>query len=125
MKNENKDNKENTDEKQKMAEEMLDKILVELNNLNNQGVSKWGGIDFRNAEKNYKLGDQEYLNSNYVKALNYYREAFKNIDKLSKTIDDQLSINLKSAEKAFKENFFLSSILVSPLLFSSIDKKSE
>ena len=103
---ENKDNTENTDEQQKMAEEMLDKILVELNNLNNQGVSKWGGIDFRNAEKNYKLGDQEYLNSNYVKALNYYREAFKNIDKLSKTIDDQLSINLKSAEKAFKENNF-------------------
>ena len=52
------------------------------------------------------MGDQEYLNSNYVKALNYYREAFKNIDKLSKTVDDQLSINLKSAEKAFKENNF-------------------
>ena len=103
---ENKDITEYTDEQQKVAEEMLDKILVELNNLNNQGVSKWGGIDFRNAEKNYKLGDQEYLNSNYVKALNYYREAFKNIDKLSKTIDDQLSINLKSAEKAFKENNF-------------------
>jgi len=103
---ENKDNTENTDEQQKMAEEMLDKILIELNNLNNQGVSKWGGIDFRNVEENYKLGDQEYLNSNYVKALDYYREAFKNIDKLSKTVDDQLSINLKSAEKAFKENNF-------------------
>ena len=103
---ENTDNSENTDEQQKMAEEMLDKILIELNSLRNQGVSKWGGIDYRNAEENYKLGDHEYLNSNYVKALNYYREAFKNIDKLSKTVDDQLSINLKSAEKAFKENNF-------------------
>ena len=103
---ENKDNTENTNEQKKMAEEMLDKILIELNNLKNQGVSKWGGVDFRNAEENYKLGDQEYLNFNYAKALNYYREAFKNIDKLSKTVDDQLSINLKSAEKAFKDNNF-------------------
>ena len=103
---ENIDNSENTVEQQKMAEEMLDKILIEMNNLRNQGVSKWGGIDFRNAEENYKLGDQEYLNSNYISALNYYREAFTNIDKLSKTVDEQLSINLKSAEKAFKENNF-------------------
>jgi serine/threonine protein kinase len=78
----------------------LGRLLSRMRTLEGRAVQRWGGLPFRRAEDAYKAGDAAYLEKDFARAGDHYREALDVLEPLLDQVDVVFNTTLNDAEQA-------------------------
>lgn len=87
-------------EEQAGADEVLGELLVLRDRLEEQGVARWGGADWTEAERLAADGDSRYRERNYPVAATGYRRALTLLKVIETRVPEVLATALAEAETA-------------------------
>ena len=87
-------------EAQARADEVLGELLVLQDRLQEQGVERWGGADWTEAERLAADGDARYRERNYPVAATAYRRALTLLKVIETRVPEVLATALAEAEAA-------------------------
>ena len=81
------------------TDEILGRLLSQMRTLEGRAVQRWGGLPFNRAENAYKAGDEAYLEKDFARAADHYREALDNLEPLLEQVDIVFNQTIAGAEQ--------------------------
>jgi len=69
------------------TDQVLGELLSKMETLESRAVQRWGGLGFKQAQAVYAQGDEAYLDRDYARATERYREAITIVDPLLQQVD--------------------------------------
>jgi len=81
------------------TDEILGRLLSQMRTLEGRAVQRWGGLPFNRAEDAYEAGDEAYLEKDFARAADHYREALDNLEPLLEQVDIVFNQTIAGAEQ--------------------------
>lgn len=92
------------------TDEVLGDLLSQLERLRFRGIERWGGQPYLDALQVYAEGDRAYVDRDYVKAGELYRQTLEAIEPFFDQIDGKFREAMAAGESAFGREDFVEAI---------------